>query len=88
MPFFDLVMTNQSRYDSAYTTFPTSTGHIPVFTTISDSEQRMVSELITSISNDSPPQQNSSTMASANTTVLDKFSTLTSKQSTSRCTLC
>ena len=39
-----------------------------VSTTISDSEQRMVSELITSISNDSPPQQNSSTMASANST--------------------
>ena len=65
----DLTMTyNQPPRDSAYPRYPTSTGHIPVSTTISDSEQRMVSELITSISNDSPPQQTSSTFTSANTT--------------------
>ena len=49
-----------------YPTYPTSTSHFPVSNTVSDSEQRMVSELITSISNDLPPQQSASTLASAN----------------------
>ena len=44
--------------DSApYSAYPTSAGHFVVTSTASDSEQRMVSELITSISDSSPPQQ-------------------------------
>ena len=41
---------------TSYPTYPASTGHYPVTSTTSDSEQRMVSELITSISESSPPQ--------------------------------
>ena len=42
---------------TSYPTYPTSAGHFAVTSTTSDSEQRMVSELITSISDSSPPQQ-------------------------------
>ena len=40
-----------------YSAYPNSAGHFVVTSTASDSEQRMVSELITSISDSSPPQQ-------------------------------
>ena len=54
---------------SAYPSYSTSAtaNHFPVSSTISDSEQRMVSELITSISNDLPPQQCSSTPSNTTT---------------------
>ena len=42
---------------TTYPTYPTSAGHFAVTSTTSDSEQRMVSELIMSISDSSPPQQ-------------------------------
>ena len=44
---------------TSYPTYPASTGHYPVTSTTSDSEHRIVSELITSISTTAPRHLNS-----------------------------
>ena len=55
---------------TTYPSYPASSGHFAVTTTTSDSEQLLVNELITSISNDTSSQQALSTFASANNTTL------------------
>ena len=53
-----------ANYPSSY---PISSSHFVVTNTPSDSEQRMVSELITSISSEAPPHQTSSILTNAST---------------------
>ena len=56
-PVFSCGVPQPDPTTSSYSAYPASVGHFPVMGSTSDSEQRIVSELITSVSESFPPQQ-------------------------------